>query len=87
MNRERLTDHELREPLAGMSARHLEVLRLMATGYTNDHIARITGAAVSTVERWTAEIFRHLGIETRGIVNPRVEAVRAFIAVAGVPQR
>lgn len=75
------------ERLAGMSARQLEVLRLMASGYTNDHIASMTGAAVSTVERWTAEIFRHLRIETRGIVNPRIEAVRVFIAAAGVPQR
>lgn len=75
------------KPLAQLSPKHLEVLRLMATGYTNDFIAQAKGASQSTVERWTAEIFRALGIDTRGAVNPRVEAVRQFIAAAGVPDR
>lgn len=75
------------KPLAALSSKHIEVLRLMATGYTNEHIARVKGVAVSTVERWTAEIFRELGIDGRGGVNSRVEAVRHFIAAAGIPDR
>lgn len=75
------------KPLGGLSAKHVEVLRLMATGYTNDYIAKTKGASLSTVERWTAEIFKELGIDTKGIVNPRVEAVRQFVAAAGIPDR
>lgn len=75
------------KPLASLSAKHVEVLRMMATGYTNEHIARVKGVAVSTVERWTAEIFKELGIDSKGAVNPRVEAVRQFIAAAGIPDR
>jgi DNA-binding NarL/FixJ family response regulator len=75
------------KPLDVLSSKHVEVLRMMATGYTNEHIARVKGVAVSTVERWTAEIFKELGIDSKGAVNPRVEAVRQFIAAAGIPDR
>jgi len=74
-------------PLAGLSAKHLEVLRLMATGYTNEYIATLRDASQSTVERWVIEIFRTLNIDTKSNLNPRVEAVRRFISAAGVPDR
>lgn len=80
-------DMDPSKPLASLSAKHVEVLRMMATGYTNEHIARVKGVAVSTVERWTAEIFKELGIDSKGTVNPRVEAVRQFISAAGIPDR
>jgi DNA-binding NarL/FixJ family response regulator len=75
------------KPLAGLGAKHLDVLRLVAMGYTNDHIARVKQVNDSTVERWMAEVFKALGIPSAGSVNPRVEAVRQFIAAAGVPER
>ena len=74
-------------PLAQLSPKHLEVLRLIATGYTNDFIAQLKGTSQSTVERWSVEIFRTMGIDTKGNVNPRVEAARQYIAAAGVPDR
>ena len=75
------------KPLSQLSPKHLDVLRLMATGYTNEFIAQLKGTSQSTVERWSMEIFRALGIDTKGNVNPRVEAARRFIAAAGVPDR
>lgn len=75
------------KPLAALTAKQVDVLRMMATGYTNEHIARVKGVAVSTVERWTVEIFKELGIDGKGAVNSRVEAVRQFIAAAGIPER
>ena len=33
-------------------------------------------ASQTTVERWCAEVFRALDIDTKGIINPRVEAAR-----------
>ena len=86
-SREARHDRDSGKPLEALSFKHIEVLRLMATGYTNEHIARVKGVALSTVERWTAEIFRDLGIDGKGGVNPRVEAVRQFIAAAGIPEK
>lgn len=80
-------DHDTSHPLAALSVKHLEVLRLMATGYTNEYIAKLKGASQSTVERWNIEIFRTLDINTKGNINPRVEAVRLFVTAAGVPDR
>lgn len=80
-------DTDAAHPLAGLSAKHLDVLRLIATGYTNEHIATLKDSSQSTVERWVVEIFRALNIDTKGSLNPRVEAVRRFISAAGVPDR
>ena len=80
-------DLEQVKPFAQLSAKQLDVLRLISMGYTNDYIAQIKGASRSTVERWSVEIFKALDIDTRGNVNPRVEAARQFIAAAGVPDR
>jgi len=80
-------DQDPANPLASLSSQQLEVLRLMALGYTNDYIARLKGASLSSVERWVMQVFRTLGIDTRGDLNPRVEAVRRFIAAASLPER
>lgn len=85
--------HEARHDLEGadvlsaLSTKHIEVLRLMALGYTNEYIARAKGVAQSTAERWTVEVFRQLAIDKQADINPRVEAVRLFVASAGVPER
>jgi DNA-binding NarL/FixJ family response regulator len=73
--------------IGGLDARHVEVLRLVAMGYTNDQIGRLKDASQTTVERWCQEVFRALGIDTNGAVNPRVEAARRYIAAAGIPDR
>ena len=80
-------DREATALVSGLDAKHFEVLRLIAIGYTNDQISRLTGASQTTVERWCQEVFRGLDIDTRGGVNPRVEATRRYIAVAGIPER
>lgn len=80
-------DDDPTRPLVNLSEKQLSFLRLMALGYTNDAIAKEKGLAVSSVERWVVGIFRDMGIESRGAVNPRVEAVRRYVAVAGIPER
>jgi DNA-binding NarL/FixJ family response regulator len=80
-------DIDMSKPLGGLTTKQIEVLRLMATGFTNEFIAQIKGVSHSTVERWTVEIFRALDIRTKSSINPRVEAVRQFIAAAGIPDR
>ena len=80
-------DDDPSRPLGNQSEKQLTFLRLMALGYTNEAMAKETGLAVSSVERWVVGIFRDMGIESRGNVNPRVEAVRRYVAVAGIPER
>jgi DNA-binding NarL/FixJ family response regulator len=80
-------DTDPSRPLGDLTEHQLEVLRLLALGYTNEAIARIKGAGRSTVERWVAGILKAMSIDSGGEVNPRVEAVRRYVAVAGIPPR
>lgn len=81
--------HDLAEPsrLSVLTPRQLEVLRLIAMGYTNDFIAQYTGSSLSSVERWVMQVFRALDVNTNSNVNPRVEAVRIFGMTSGLPER
>jgi DNA-binding NarL/FixJ family response regulator len=74
-------------PLADLTPGQLEVLTMMAQGYDNDAIARLRGCSLSSVSNLIAEIYRRLGIEPRGELNPRVEAVRRFAGASGLPDR
>lgn len=80
-------DLEPSRPLAELSDRQLEILRLIARGFTNERIMEETGLSRSSVERWAREVFDRLGIDTAGELNPRVEATRRYIAAAGLPAR
>lgn len=60
-------------------------LRLLAGGYDNEEIARRCGVSRKTVERWVEQVYRDLGIDTKGPLNPRVAAVRHFYLAVGVP--
>jgi hypothetical protein len=60
-------------------------LRLLAEGYDNEEIARRCGVSRKTVERWIEQVYRDLGIDTRGLMNPRVAAARRFFFAVGVP--
>ena len=78
---------EASDALLPLTSKQQEVLRLMALGYTNAALARLTNAAESSIERWAAGIFKALDIDTKGDIHPRVEAVRRFISSAGLPER
>ncbi len=80
-------DTDPERPLGNLSERQLEILKLMALGYTNEAIARQQDAGLSTVERWIAGILRDMGISRSSEVNPRVEAIRRYVAVVGIPDR
>lgn len=63
------------------------VLRAAAAGLTNMSIAEQRGTTERSVERLLHAIYATLGIHVDGRVNPRVEAIRMYIAAAGVPER
>jgi DNA-binding NarL/FixJ family response regulator len=61
------------------------VLRLLAEGYSNNEIAVRCDVSAKTIERWIEQVYRDLGIETKGHLNPRVEAARQFYFSVGIP--
>jgi len=71
--------------LAPLTSAQLAVLRLAALGLTNTAIAERRGTAERSVERLLRSVYETLGIAVDGDVNPRVEAVRCYIAAAGLP--
>jgi two-component system, NarL family, response regulator DegU len=60
--------------LASLTARELQVLRLMATGDSNEAIARALHISPSTLRNHTSNIYRKLGISDR--VQAVIVAVR-----------
>lgn len=80
-------DQEPDRPLSALSSHQIEILRLAASGLTNAAIARQRNTSSRAVEQALKSIYQDLGIETDGDLNPRVEAVRRFVSVTGVPRR
>ena len=81
------SDLESDRPLSSLTKSQLDVLRMAALGMTNSAIARDRRTTERTVERILASVFAALQIPTSPDVNPRVEAVRRYIAAAGIPTR
>ena len=77
-------DHVL-GPLEGLTRAQLAVLRLAASGLSNAAIATRRGTSERSVEQHLQAVDAALGIELGGEVNPRVEAARRYIEVAGLP--
>ena len=78
------TDHVL-GPLEQLTRAQLSVLRLAASGLSNAAIAARRGTSERSVEQHLQGVYAGLGIELGGDVNPRVEAVRRYVQVAGLP--
>lgn len=62
----------------------LEVLRLAAQGLSNDAIARARDTTERATEIQLRNVYRALGLDANPDVNPRVEAVRRYLAATGV---
>lgn len=77
--------HVADDPFAFLGVNGSRTLRLLAEGYDNDEIARRSGVSRKTVERWIEQVYRDLGIDTKGSLNPRVAAARRYFLTAGVP--
>ncbi|WP_244438709.1 response regulator transcription factor [Mycolicibacterium septicum] len=67
------------DPLAALSAREHEVLRLMAEGRSNTGIARRLYLAEGTIEKHVHSIMTKLGIPETRDDHRRVQAVIAFL--------
>ena len=78
-------DQKSGDAFAFLGANGSRTLRLIADGYDNEEIARRCGVSRKTVERWIEQVYRDLGIDTKGSLNPRVAAARRFFFAVGVP--
>lgn len=79
------TEHTSEDAFAFLGTNGSRTLRLIAEGYDNEEIARRCGVSRKTVERWIEQMYRDLGIDTKGLLNPRVAAARRFFFAVGVP--
>ncbi|MEV5721797.1 response regulator transcription factor [Amycolatopsis mediterranei] len=87
LNRERVVDPSIVEFLIdrpklidALTNRQLEVLKLMAEGYSNFRIAKELSLELCTVEKYIAEIFQKLGLSKDDRdAHRRVQAVLAFL--------
>jgi len=71
--------------LSTLTRTQLAVLRLAALGLTNTAIARRRGTSAKNVEQRLRSVYDTLDIPVDGDINPRVEAVRRYVAAAGLP--
>jgi DNA-binding NarL/FixJ family response regulator len=68
------------DPLAGFTARELQVLSLMAEGRSNQGIAERLGVTERAVQKHITSIFQRLGLGTSEDDHRRVLAVLAFLS-------
>lgn len=80
-------DQASENPLTKLGQQALRVLSLIAQGYNNNEIALQMDLSVKSIERWIETIYKELEIESKGSINPRVEAARRYYMIAGISQR
>jgi len=72
-------------PLGQLTATQIDILRLMALGWSNAEIAEQRGSTQRSVEQMVHKIFRALGVKDDPRKNARVEAVKLYAEVFGIP--
>ena len=72
--------------VTALTRHQLAVLGMIAQGWSNEQIARESGASVRAVERSISRIFERLGVTGDPATNPRVAAAARYLAAFG-PQR
>jgi DNA-binding NarL/FixJ family response regulator len=72
-----------REGLGGLTRHQIEVLSMLAKGWSNEQIAEASGASVRAVERSISRIFDRLGVAGDAAVSPRVAAATIYLAAFG----
>ncbi|WP_396644059.1 response regulator transcription factor [Microbacterium sp.] len=70
-------------PLDGLTRRQIEVLGLVARGWSNEQIARERGTTTRAVERTVSRIFTRLGLGPASGTNSRVRASGLYLAEFG----
>lgn len=74
-------DRDDARPLVELTPKQFAVVRLVAQGLTNQEIADDRGLTVKAIEDTLRRAFRVMGIDPDMTGNPRVAAVRQYLAV------
>lgn len=72
-------------PITRCSTTQVDLLRMVALGYSNERIARARGTSLRAVEQLIHRTYTRLGVHGDTEVNARVQAVRAYVAAFGMP--
>lgn len=72
-------------PLRGCSAAQIELLRMIALGYSNERIARERSTTLRAVEQLVHRAYERLGLAADHDGNARVLAARAYVTAFGLP--
>jgi DNA-binding NarL/FixJ family response regulator len=80
-------DQPIENSISALNEQALKVLALVAQGYTNTEIALRMNLSIKSIERWIDTIYKELNIESKGPINPRVEAARQYYLATGISQR
>jgi DNA-binding NarL/FixJ family response regulator len=75
------------EASGALSDAHLEVLRLLAQGYTNAEIAVRLVVSERTIEKSIARLIKVMGIAADKTQNQRVMLAQAYLMMSGVMRR
>lgn len=71
------------DPLAALTRHQLDILAMIARGWSNERIAEETGGTVRAVERSISRLFDRLRVGGDPTVNPRVAAAATYLAAFG----
>ncbi len=72
---------------AGLTPTQLEVMRLVAEGYSNGGIAEKRTVTEGAVEKMVHRIGKHLGVDAESQSNQRVLIAREYLRLTGAPVR
>jgi DNA-binding NarL/FixJ family response regulator len=71
------------DPLGNLTRHQLEILAMIARGWSNERIAAETGGTVRAVERSISRLFGRLEVTRDSAVNARVAAAGMYLAAFG----
>ncbi len=72
--------------LGSLTRHQLEVLSMIAQGWSNEQIAAASASTVRAVERSVSRIFDRLGVSGDTGVSPRVAVATMYVAAFGPPR-
>lgn len=82
-----LTRHPVENTdLSSLTRTQLEVLKMIAMGYSNARIAEERGVTLSGAEQAVSSVLKALNISEADGRVPRVEAARKYFSVKGLPE-
>jgi DNA-binding NarL/FixJ family response regulator len=81
----RRDDLDPERPFGSLTSSQVEILRLVALGWTNPEIAERRGTTVRAVEDVVSRVFAAIGESTDARGNARTVTVRRFLEAAGRP--